>query len=91
MAYLKSCDWDVWISGGRSAVQRTSRGNVSTEESWASGRTQGDEKRVLFSDYRSLEAPALPFVIPTGAQRSGGTCGSAGLSWKCSWLFHLIS
>jgi hypothetical protein len=33
-----------------------------------------------------------PLVIPTGAQRSGGTCGSAALSWKCfsteeSWAF----
>ena len=26
---------------------------------------------------------ALPFVIPTGAQRSGGICGSAVLPWKC--------
>jgi hypothetical protein len=25
----------------------------------------------------------LSFVIPTGAKRSGGTCGSADLSWKC--------
>jgi hypothetical protein len=24
-----------------------------------------------------------PLVIPTGAQRSGGTCGSAVLAWKC--------
>jgi len=26
---------------------------------------------------------ALPFVIPTEAQRSGGICSSAHLSWKC--------
>ena len=26
---------------------------------------------------------ALPFVISTGAQRSGEICGSAALSWKC--------
>ena len=26
---------------------------------------------------------ALPFVIPTGAQRSGGICSSADLSWRC--------
>ena len=26
---------------------------------------------------------ALPFVISTGAQRSGEICGSAVLSWKC--------
>jgi hypothetical protein len=31
--------------------------------------TQGEEKRLL-------GAQSLPFVIPTGAQRSGGTCGS---------------
>jgi hypothetical protein len=49
---------------------------VSTEESWASWPTQGDEKRVL-------EAQSLPLVIPTGAQRSGGTCGLAYPSWKC--------
>jgi hypothetical protein len=34
----------------------------------------------------------LSLVIPTGAQRSGGTCGSAALSWECfsteeSWAF----
>ena len=34
---------------------------------------------------------ALPFVISTGAQRSGEICGSAVLSWKCFWLFHLSS
>jgi hypothetical protein len=38
--------------------------------------TQGDEKRLL-------EAQSLPLVIPTGAQRSGGTCGLAVFSWKC--------
>jgi hypothetical protein len=26
---------------------------------------------------------ALPFVIPTGAKRSGGICSSTDLSWKC--------
>jgi hypothetical protein len=26
---------------------------------------------------------ALPFVISTGAQRSGEICGAAVLSWKC--------
>jgi hypothetical protein len=26
---------------------------------------------------------AVPFVIPTGAKRSGGICSSADLSWKC--------
>src|SRR5947209_7282202 len=25
----------------------------------------------------------LPLVIPTGAKRSGGTCGSTEFSWKC--------
>ena len=25
----------------------------------------------------------LPLVIPTGAKRSGGTCGSTDPSWKC--------
>jgi hypothetical protein len=39
-----------------------------------------------------LEALPLPLVIPTGAQRSGRTCGSAALSWKCfstdeSWAY----
>jgi hypothetical protein len=38
--------------------------------------TQGDEKRLL-------EAQSLPLVIPTGAQRSGGTCGLADPSWEC--------
>jgi hypothetical protein len=28
VAYLKSCDWDVWFSGGRSAVQRSLPGSV---------------------------------------------------------------
>ena len=40
--------------------------------------TEGDEKQLLFSGSASL-----PLVIPTGAQRSGGTCGSAALPWKC--------
>jgi hypothetical protein len=26
---------------------------------------------------------ALPFVIPSGAKRSGGICSSADLYWKC--------
>ncbi len=30
-----------------------------------------------------MEATTLPFVIPTEAQRSGGICSSADLSWKC--------
>jgi len=33
--------------------------------------TQGDEKRLL-------EAPSLPLVIPTGAQRSGGNLRFGG-------------
>jgi hypothetical protein len=37
--------------------------------------TQGDEKRLLFSNYSPWKH-CPPFVIPTGAQRSGGTCGS---------------
>jgi hypothetical protein len=48
---------------------------ISPEKSWASRPTQGDEKRVLFSNYSFLEAPHPPFVISTGAQRSGEICG----------------
>jgi hypothetical protein len=53
--------------------------------------TQADENQLLFSNH-TPGSTALPFVIPTGAQRSGGTCGSAPLSWKCfsteeSWAF----
>jgi hypothetical protein len=54
----------------------------STEKSWACRPTQGDEKRLLFSNYCPWKY-ALPFVISTGAQRSGEICGSAVLSWKC--------
>ena len=36
--------------------------------------TQGDEKRLLFSNY-SRWSTALPFVISTEAQRSGEICG----------------
>ena len=41
--------------------------------------TQGDEKRVLFSNYCCWKR-ALPFVISTGAQRSGEICGVSGPS-----------
>ena len=34
-------------------------------------------KTAFFLQLLSPEAP-LPLVIPTGAQRSGGTCGPAG-------------
>ncbi len=44
--------------------------------------TQADENQLLFSN-DSPGSTALPLVIPTGAQRSGGTCGSAVLCWKC--------
>src|ERR1700735_4139996 len=30
-----------------------------------------------------MEAPPSPFVISTGAQRSGEICGPADLSWEC--------
>jgi hypothetical protein len=44
--------------------------------------TQGDEKRL--GPATTLYATVvLSFVIPTGAKRSGGTCGSADLSWEC--------
>jgi hypothetical protein len=43
---------------------------------------QGDEKRLLFSNY-CPRSTALPFVISTGAQRSGEICGAAAPSWKC--------
>ena len=45
--------------------------------------TQGDEKRLLFSNDSSHGSTGLPFVISTEAQRSGEICGSAVLSWKC--------
>src|SRR5271170_6593498 len=43
--------------------------------------TQGDEENLgpATTFYRTV---ALSFVIPTGAKRSGGTCGSADPSWK---------
>jgi hypothetical protein len=34
------------------------------------------------AQWRDLPSP-FPLVIPTGAQRSGGTCGSVALPWKC--------
>jgi hypothetical protein len=33
--------------------------------------TQGDEKHLLFSNYSPVVAPPSPFVISTGAKRSG--------------------
>jgi len=39
-------------------------------------------KRLLFSNY-SPEEPPFPLVIPTGAKRSGETCGFAALSSEC--------
>jgi hypothetical protein len=43
---------------------------ISTGEVMGLRPTQGDEKRLL-SDPLSMEAPTLPFVISTEAQRSG--------------------
>jgi hypothetical protein len=44
--------------------------------------TQGDENS--FCSATTLPgSTTLPFVIPTGAKRSGGACGSAVSSWKC--------
>jgi hypothetical protein len=45
--------------------------------------------------FPSLDLPlraitALPFVISTGAQRSGEICGSAVHSWKCFRSFTSI-
>jgi hypothetical protein len=47
----------------------------STEESWAVGPTQGDEKRLLFQRLLS------PFVMPTEAKRRD--LRFSGLSWRC--------
>src|SRR6202046_4071133 len=43
--------------------------------------TQGDEERVLFRNHTQWKR-VLPFVISTGAQRSGEICGVSGFSWK---------
>jgi hypothetical protein len=55
----------------------------STERSWAWRPTQGDEKRLLFSNLLSLEAPPYPFVIPTGAVAQWRDLCVDALSWKC--------
>jgi hypothetical protein len=41
-----------------------------------------DKEQGRFSNY-SPGSAVLPFVISTGAQRSGEICGSAALPWKC--------
>ena len=50
-------------------------------------RTYLIEERTGFSRFlrarNADQSAALPFVIPTGAKRSGGTCGSADLAWRC--------
>jgi hypothetical protein len=57
------------------AVRRLFLGKCfSTEESLASGPTQGDENQLLFSNYSPWKH-RTPLVIPTGAQRSGEICG----------------
>ena len=44
----------------------------------------GEQKPNVFCPAAALDGSAvLPFVIPTGAKRSGGICGSADSSWEC--------
>jgi len=38
---------------------------------------------VFFSSRLSRAIAPLPFVISTGAKRSGEICGSVGVPWKC--------
>jgi hypothetical protein len=49
-------------------------------------------KNVSCSATTVVGSATLPFVISTGAQRSGEICGPADLSWECfrpeeSWAF----
>jgi hypothetical protein len=44
---------------------------------------QWRDLRLPFPEPLSRAITALPFVISTGAQRSGEICGSADPSWKC--------
>ena len=77
------CHLDRSAPVERSAVQRSFLGNVfSTEESWAFGPPKV-MKNGSCSATTVDGGTALPFVISTGAQRSGEICGSAVLSWKC--------
>ena len=54
-------------------------------------KTDGENKKLRCFQEREK---SIKSQTPTGAQRSGGTCGSAVLSWKCfsteeSWAFGL--
>jgi hypothetical protein len=52
------------------------------EESWACGPPKVMKNRSC-SATNVPGSTALPFVISTGAKRSGEICGSAVRSWKC--------
>src|ERR1700733_14741589 len=69
-------------SGGTCGPTVLSWKCFSTEEAWARGPTKGDENS-LYSATIVPGSTTLPFVISTGAQRSGEICGSTVLSWKC--------
>jgi hypothetical protein len=55
----------------------------NTARSIAKASKEVQDRHIGNCEKRFLEAPSLLLVIPTGAQRSGGTCGSPALSWKC--------
>src|ERR1700733_12668069 len=68
----------------RSAVQRTFPGNVfRPEKSWAFGPPKV-MKNTFCSATTLAGSAALPFVISTGAQRSGEICGVSGPSLEMS-------
>jgi hypothetical protein len=61
--------------------------DLDRRKPWAFG-----PPKVMKNGFCFPEATSHPPVIPAGAQRSGGTCGSTALSWKCfsaeeSWAF----
>jgi hypothetical protein len=61
---------------------RLSRRAVGPEWSWACGPPK-EMKNACRPATALYGSAALPFVIPTGAKRSGGICSSADLSWIC--------
>jgi len=70
----------------RSAVQRTVPGNVfRPEESWAKGPPKV-MKNGSCSATTVAGSAALPFVISTGAQRSGEICGVSGPSLEMCFV-----
>src|ERR1700733_10008934 len=56
---------------------------ISTGEVMGLRPAQGDEKYLLFGNHTQWKRRPPPFVISTGAQRSGEICGPADLSWEC--------